>query len=49
MLVCERLKTHVIRMVFEEGKAQLALKNLKNVFGDQREDRLTSLEVCYLL
>ena len=32
-----------------QGKAQLALKNLKNLFGDQREDSLTSLEVCYLL
>ena len=31
------------------GKAQLALKNWKNLFGDQREDSLTSLEVCYLL
>ena len=32
-----------------QGKAQLALKNLKNLFRDQREDSLTSLEVCYLL
>ena len=31
------------------GKAQLALKNWKNLFGDQREDSLTSLEVCNLL
>ena len=28
-----------------QGKAQLALKNWKNLFGDQREDSLTSLEV----
>ena len=27
-----------------QGKAQLALNNLKNQFGDQREDSLTSLE-----
>ena len=33
----------------KQGKAQLALKNWKNLFGDQREDSLTSLEVCYLL
>ena len=26
------------------GKAQLALKNLKNQFEDQREDSLTSIE-----
>ena len=32
-----------------QGKAQLALKNWKNLFGDQREDSLTSLEVCNLL
>ena len=32
-----------------QGKAQQALKNLKNLFGDQWEDSLTSLEVCYLL
>ena len=32
-----------------QGKAQVALKNWKNLFGDQREDSLTSLEVCYLL
>ena len=32
-----------------QGKAQQALKNLKNQLGDQREDSLTSLEVCYLL
>ena len=32
-----------------QGKARLALKNWKNLFGDQREDSLTSLEVCYLL
>ena len=29
------------------GKAQLSLKNLKNLFGDHWEDSLTSLEVCY--
>ena len=32
-----------------QGKARLALKNWKNLFGDQREDSLTSLEECYLL
>ena len=32
-----------------QGKAQLALKNWKNLFGDQKEDSFTSLEVCYLL
>ena len=32
-----------------QGKAQVTLKNWKNLFGDQREDSLTSLEVCYLL
>ena len=32
-----------------QGKAQLALKNWKNLFGEQKEDSLTSLEVCYLL
>ena len=32
-----------------QGKAQLALKNWKNLFGDQREDSWTSLEVCKLL
>ena len=32
-----------------QGKAQLDLKNLKNLFGDQREVSLASLEVCYLL
>ena len=31
--------------IAEQGKAQLALKNLKNQFGDQREDSLTSLNV----
>ena len=30
-------------------EGSLALKNWKNLFGDQREDSLTSLEVCYLL
>ena len=28
-----------------QGKARLALKNWKNLIGDQREDNLTSLEV----
>ena len=32
-----------------QGKARLALKNWKNLFGDQRKDSLTILEVCYLL
>ena len=32
-----------------QGKARLALKNWKNLFGDQREDSLTSLEVCFSL
>ena len=32
-----------------QGKAQVALKNWKTCFGDQREDSRTSLEVCYLL
>ena len=32
-----------------QEKAQLALKNWKNLFGDQREDSLTSLEVCNLI
>ena len=32
-----------------QGKAQLALKNWKNQFGDQREDSLTSLEEYYLV
>ena len=32
-----------------QGKAQLAGKNLKNQFGDQKEDSLKSLELCYLL
>ena len=27
-----------------QGKARLALKNWKNLFGDQREDSLTSLK-----
>ena len=31
-----------------KGKAQLVLKNWKNRFGDQREDSLTCLGVCYL-
>ena len=31
-----------------QGKAQLALKNWKNLFGDQKEDSLIRLEVCYL-
>ena len=31
-----------------QGKAQLALKNWKNLFGDYREDSLTSTEICYL-
>ena len=30
-----------------QGKAQVALKNWKTLFGDQREDSLSSLEVCY--
>ena len=39
--------------MFDQGnliqvKAQLALKNWKNLFGDQSENSLTSLEVCYL-
>ena len=33
----------------KQGNSQLALKNRKNLFGNQREDTLTSLEVCYLL
>ena len=32
-----------------QGKAQLALKNWKNLFGDQRKDRLTSFEECHSL
>ena len=32
-----------------QGKVRLALKNWNNLFGDQREDWLTSLEVCYSL
>ena len=32
-----------------QGKAQVALKNWRNLFWDQREDSLTSLEVCHLL
>ena len=32
-----------------QGKAQLALNNWKNLFGDQRKDSLSSLEVCYVL
>ena len=32
-----------------QGKAQLALKNRKNLFGDQRKVSLTSFEECYLL
>ena len=31
-----------IREILYKRKAQLALKNLKNQFGDQREDSLTS-------
>ena len=30
-----------------QGKAELALKNCKIMFGDQREDSITSLEACY--
>ena len=30
-----------------QGKAELALKNWKKRFGDQREDSLTSLELYY--
>ena len=30
-------------------KAQQALQNLKTPFGDEKEDSLTSLEICYLL
>ena len=30
-----------------QGKAKVALKNWKNLFGDQREDSLTSLEVFF--
>ena len=32
-----------------QGNAQLSLKNWENLFGDQRGDSLTSLEVCFLL
>ena len=32
----------------KQGKAHLPLKNWKNLIGDQREDSLTSLEVCFL-
>ena len=32
-----------------QGKAWQALKNWKNLFGDQREDSSTSLKVCKLL
>ena len=32
-----------------QGKAQLALKIWKSLFGGQMEDSLTCLEVCYLL
>ena len=37
------------REILYKWKAQLDLKNWKNLFGDQREDSLTSLEVSYLL
>ena len=43
------LKNHFHQGKLLQGKAQQALKNWKNLFGDQREDSLTSLEVCYLL
>ena len=32
----------------KQGKAHLALKNLKSLVGDQKKDSLTSLEVCNL-
>ena len=32
-----------------QWKARLALTNWKNLFGNQREESLTSLEVCHLL
>ena len=32
-----------------KGKAPVALKNWKNLFGDQREASLSSLEECYVL
>ena len=32
-----------------QGKAQLALKKLENLFEDQREDSLAKLEVCYAI
>ena len=30
-------------------ESSASTKNLKNLFGEQREDNLTSLEACYLL
>ena len=45
MTICQSIQGNLI-----QWKTQLALKNLKNQFGDQREDSfLTSLEVFYLL
>ena len=35
---------HTMQGNLIQGKAQLALKNVKNLFGDQKEDSLTSLE-----
>ena len=46
--MCE-IPSYLIQGNLIQGKARLALKNWKNLFGDQREDSLTSLEVCYLL
>ena len=42
---CERLRQGNLI----QGKAHLASKNWENLFGDQREDSLTSSEVCFLL
>ena len=35
------------REILYRGKAQLSIKNWENLFGDQREDSLTSLEECF--
>ena len=31
------------------GEGSASFENWKNLFGDQREDGFTSLELCYLL
>ena len=38
-----------IQHTSQENLIHYTLKNLKNQFGDKREESLTSLEVCYLV